>query len=515
MKNNFKLLLIIFILSITFSIFAAQQVITNIDTDPQGATLQIKGDSLIYKTPITLKLRKGEKYIMTFSKKGYKSQTISHIGGNGDIYVDLSGKDKVKKVKVDITSDPDNANVKIKGEDNSFKTPATVKLKKGETYKITFSKNGYESKTIEYTGGDGDIHVNLKKENVNVKVDITSDPDNANVKIKGEDNSFKTPATVKLKKGETYKITFSKNGYESKTIKYTGGEGDIHIKLKKENVNVKVDITSDPDNANVKIKGEDNSFKTPATVKLKKGETYKITFSKNGYESKTIEYTGGEGDIHIKLKKENFNVKTNITSNPDHVNVVIDGDSNTYVTPITINFKNGVEYILTFNKKGCKQEKMKYIGGDGDIHVNLKSKLLSLEINSNVKNAKVYINDEKIGSTPAKIDLKEGSYQIKIDHPDYKAYKTTIYLDSDKSIYADLDKIKKYTIKISLPNGAKIYINGEKQKLDWDGAKIKSFKFTSEKEWNEIKIKFQGLVIEKDVKFDGSDITPVPHFPPF
>jgi hypothetical protein len=72
------------------ALFLGSSQIANLNTTPDGATILING-SVRGQTPLKLKLRTNESYIITFKKDGYEDQTYSitnHVSG-GIVVLDV------------------------------------------------------------------------------------------------------------------------------------------------------------------------------------------------------------------------------------------------------------------------------------------------------------------------------------------------------------------------------------------------------------------------------------------
>jgi hypothetical protein len=85
----------------------------------------------------------------------------------------------------------------------------------------------------------------------------------------------------------------------------------------------------------------------------------------------------------------------------------------------------------------------------------------SLSITSNPLGAKVYINGTYKGVTPIKIELKKGSYTVKLSKDGYKEYTTSVTMNKSNQLNINLTKIPKKSILhvYTVPAGANIYLN--------------------------------------------------------
>lgn len=203
------------------------------------------------------------------------------------------------------------------------------------------------------------------------------------------------------------------------------------------------------------------------------------------------------------------NVRVKVDSNPQGALVKVKGLRNPIgYTPVISQFTLGEKYILTFTKEGYKEKTIVYQCDGSPIFVNLEPEIVfyRLTINSNINGADVFINNNRVGKTPYTGAYPAGVYNIGIKHPGFKDYNITINLTAEQTIYANLEPF--FGININLPRGSQLYINGEKQNLFWDKhEEWKSFYFTSNRELNSIRVRYHGIEIEKNIKFDNRQIS--------
>ncbi|MCD6163513.1 MAG: PEGA domain-containing protein [candidate division Zixibacteria bacterium] len=76
MKKFVVLTLILLVLNGCGAIFLGSGQNISMNTDPEGATVIINGNNM-GKTPIHLKLKTNDSYIVTFKKDGYEDKTYS------------------------------------------------------------------------------------------------------------------------------------------------------------------------------------------------------------------------------------------------------------------------------------------------------------------------------------------------------------------------------------------------------------------------------------------------------
>ena len=161
----------------------------------------------------------------------------------------------------------------------------------------------------------------------------------------------------------------------------------------------------------------------------------------------------------IKLKSESILILKGHITISDH--------DKAYITPAVHDFTKRKKYLLTFNKAGYYPKTYSYKCDGSSIYVNLDPIPVivnhSLTVNSNVKRAEVYINNNKYGNTPLNTTLKEGIYEIKVIYPGFKSYIITINLKSNQSIYANLTRNTNILKVDSNIDEAEVFINNERR----------------------------------------------------
>ena len=354
-----------------------------------------------------------------------------------------------------------------------------------------------------------------------VRINVNSNPSGASFTFTGSNNVYTTPTSLRFSKSLTYSITFTKPGYESKTISYRGGTGDIFVKLETEHSQeppqqedmVRVNINSNPSGASFTFTGSNNVYNTPTSMRFSRSMTYNLTFSKPGYESKTISYRGGTGDIFVKLDRKTSSYFLSVKANINGALVFINGRQYGK-TPLNIKLEEG-SYNITVKAGGYRDYNTSVnMNSNQSVFANLEHDQYTLSINSNVQGATVTINGRKAGNTPYNAVLNPGNYNIRVSADGYKTYSTSVNMSGDQNIYANLEPERMINIKV--PQGAKIYINGKPQQLNWgnsrnprDRKKWKTFTFYADSNSSRynVKIDYYELVVEKSVEFNGATLT--------
>lgn len=150
------------------------------------------------------------------------------------------------------------------------------------------------------------------------------------------------------------------------------------------------------------------------------------------------------------------------------------------VTPYAANDDYG-EYMVKVSKAGYTDfEQMVHLTKEmvvitATLSPEKKTKVLTVE--SNLYGADIYINNQPTGMTPMVTELLPGKYTLKVElhETGYDVFTETITIEKeDVYIYALLTG--KHLIKIELPVGTQIWIDGIMQNLSWeDYGDIKPF----------------------------------------
>ncbi|MCG8568928.1 MAG: PEGA domain-containing protein [Spirochaetes bacterium] len=281
---------------------------------------------------------------------------------------------------------------------------------------------------------------------------------------------------------------------------------------------VTTEIKSQPSGVTFIITGtnyDSLSYVTPKRLNLRPGNNYTLIFTKPGYKTKTINHVAGSGRIFVELTKIGSSntpsspktVTTKFTSTPSGATFVINGtnyNNLSYSTPKSLNLRPNHQYQIVFSYPGYQSQVINHTAGSGRVHADLAPDNPTLTINSNIKKAKVFINGQKFGKTPYSIQLSKGTYKIQVTHPGYTDFVTRIELTENQSIFAKLKEMNNLTL--ILPKGASVWINGEKQKVNFD-KKQNTGKFTFYAPHGDsgatVKVRIHGLVVEEYLKFNN------------
>ncbi len=226
-------------------------------------------------------------------------------------------------------------------------------------------------------------------------------------------------------------------------------------------------LKSTPPGAKIYI---DNTFygRTPLNFHMAEGE-YWLELRKSGYElhqEKVIVRSRRFHRIDVELEKSGKYGKLDIDTTPSGAKLFIDGD---YFekTPAVVSLKAG--------KHNIRVEKKGFTTTHDEIRIVRKKKLrvnLELEpverygeliVKSRPAGARIFVGNQYVDLTPARIELKEGKYRIKVEKDDYHSAAKKVFVKRNQDVRAsfDLKPIERYgSIGItSVPTGCKVFID--------------------------------------------------------
>ena len=193
---------------------------------------------------------------------------------------------------------------------------------------------------------------------------------------------------------------------------------------------VTVTITTNVRNASVAIQGGalgSAQGQAPATFQLKPGR-YSIRIQAGGYEpySGTLNVTSSSKQSYnftLQLGRVSVEINSNVSGAAIFIN-----DKEAGTTPTKIDLPSG-RYTLKLTANG-------YITIETQLRVSkaanqeytftLEPAEVPLSINTNVKGATIYINNNPMGVTPTTIMLLPGQYTLRLVKDEYQPFQTTL-----------------------------------------------------------------------------------------
>jgi len=232
------------------------------------------------------------------------------------------------------------------------------------------------------------------------------------------------------------------------------------------NVTGTITVDSYPKGADVYIDGVKKG-ETPITITGLKVGMYEVEVKKEGYKPEVFEKKLDK-DNQKQLVIANLTHKTftlEITSYPTEAEVYVDGIKKG-LTPISIDDLLFGKHFIEVKKenfstwsKEMEVEEYKVI----QIDAELTAQFGTIDITTDPDGADVYLNDEKKGVTPVKIEnLDPGKYKLFVQKDGYAPYEEELGVVKGETVERKITLKEANTLlKIdSKPTGAKLYIEG-------------------------------------------------------
>ncbi|HDQ14900.1 MAG TPA: PEGA domain-containing protein [Sediminispirochaeta sp.] len=111
---------------------------------------------------------------------------------------------------------------------------------------------------------------------------------------------------------------------------------------------------------------------------------------------------------------------------------------------------------------------------DMTVNASLQPEQYRLTVDSNISGADVYINGDSRGRVRFTDDLRPGRYNIRVSYYGYRDYNTTVTLDQDLRVYAELEPAYA-SVRVNLDRGilnpgdkaaagkVEVYVDGNRQ----------------------------------------------------
>lgn len=410
-----------------------------ITTTPSGAILYVDGKN-IGTSPITLELDEGN-HIVTAYRDGYKTETRQFTisaGRTVDIRIDL--QKLVSNYQLSIATNPSSADVYI---DNRYvgRSPLNLTLEEG-TKSLRIERSGYET-YYETFVLDRSLskNITLKAIVTNYQLSLITNPSSADVYI---DNTYmgRSPLNLTLSEG-TKNLRIEKSGYETyyETLLLDRSISKS-ITLSPQIKTYKLSISSSPSNARVYINGTYEGM-TPIALTLKEG-TYTVQLTLDGYED-FVTSVNLDRDRQVTATLYSKKARLSIETDPSNATIYVD---NSYVgrSPISIDLDAGRHTV--------KVEKAGYLTETRDVNLSAgttsslkvvmqeEKPVARINISSDPKNARIFINGKDYGRTDRIVELEPGYYEIILILDGYRISMTYRYFGKgDHNLSFNLTKI--------------------------------------------------------------------------
>ncbi|MBN2858037.1 MAG: PEGA domain-containing protein, partial [Candidatus Delongbacteria bacterium] len=368
---------------------------------------------------------KGE-HDFTFIKEGFvdKKEKIK-IDGDKEIDIELVPGSNQTKLKlpalVVINSDPSGAEIFLNGQKFGI-TPMQESLIAGE-YSMTLAKSFYypQDKTFSVKEGQTMDLPAIKLKPKFGYYSVKADQPGTKLYLDGVYLGENTVAKSQIESGKhTFKAELDMYHTETQEIEFKDGDEKDVVFMMKPNFG-KLVIKSEPTGADIFINGK-KSGKTPFTLEKARSGKYTVKLTMDlwsDYEDQVIVSDGQTADKTFVMNKNFGTLIVKSLGSDIYVNGERKGTSE-----FKANLPPGKYMVKAKKDKHREHDKEVFVNIGREQEVSLEPDPIMGSVNVfsepvETKGAKIFVNDEAKGETPAVIPLLIGDYSIRLTYSGY------------------------------------------------------------------------------------------------
>lgn len=301
-----------------------------------------------------------------------------------------------------------------------------------------------------------------------VRLDITSQPSGASVCVDGETRGV-TPLTLMDIAPGRHLMSVSLQGFRT-ADEFISIEPGAFTQKNYELAAEKglLLVRTDPAGAEVAVKGVSLGA-TPLLVTTldAAGGPYQLSLSMNGYQRKTVPVVfEGRTPLVIDEKLTLDSGILEISTDPAGAEVIVNG-VNRGTTPVTVERVPRGTASVVFKLNGFRDVTREVRVGAGD-HINLavplKGRPSKLTVVTDPEKARVYVDDEFQGRSPADIPVLGGRHRVRVELPGYAMSARFVEVPNGSHITEEfrLASIMGRLEVTTQPPGAEVWIDDKK-----------------------------------------------------
>lgn len=221
-------------------------------------------------------------------------------------------------------------------------------------------------------------------------------------------------------------------------------------------------VDADRSGADIIIDGKHYEEKTPFTFEDFPVGKHTIVISDNeGYGAKEITLSSGESHL-VTVPLSGKKGKVHISSSPEKATVIIEGKEYGK-TPLTTDLWVGSHRIEIVKKNYLTRELILTVDSSSENRAEVELEgMATVSVNAEPDYAHIYINGDYAGEGIVDdYSVKAGEVEIRIEAPEYAAYKTaeTIEVGKNKTLEKKLDYLFGSMEVKSYPDKASLFLN--------------------------------------------------------
>ncbi|MBZ0108269.1 MAG: PEGA domain-containing protein, partial [Candidatus Scalindua rubra] len=407
----------------------------NIKSEPANAMIIVDGKE-VGNTPASIAALLPGNHLVEIGMEGYEKWSDS-VEITADKEHQITAVLKQLTGSLEIKSKPENAMIIVDGKEVG-NTPATITALLPGNHLVEIGMEGYEkwSESVAISV-DKQNQITAVLKQLTGSLDIKSEPADAMIIVDGKEVG-NTPASITalLPGNHLVEIRMEGYGHWSESVEITADkEHQITAVLKQ--LAGSLDIKSEPENAMIIVDGKEVG-NTPASIAalLPGNHLVEVRMEGYGHWSESVEITADkEHQITAVLKQ--LTGSLDIKSEPADAMIIVDGKE-VGNTPATITALLPGKHLVEIGMEGYGHWS-ESIDVRGGMENTLNAKLLkitgSIDIKSNPPEATIYLDGEKIATTPDTLQsVAIGIHEVEIKMEGYAEWKKTINVKKGKEI---------------------------------------------------------------------------------
>ena len=171
----------------------------------------------------------------------------------------------------------------------------------------------------------------------------------------------------------------------------------------------------------------------------------------------TAQSAAGGARGSVTPASHNLTVRSNVANATLHIN---NEQQRVARYPYTVSLPAG-SYTIVLRAQGFQDFRTTInLNSNQTVTANLQAAAYTLRVNSNVREAEIFVNNQRKGTGTHQESLAAGTYNIRVTAPGYSDFSTTVNLNSNQTVTANLQQIS-FNLRVNTNvRTSTIYIDG-------------------------------------------------------